>query len=902
MSNTPNRTTPALISVIFFLLVFSLPALSIENSEFWTGNQIGNWWNNEGTLSTHRATGGPGLEWPLGESTHVVFASGLWVLAGQVDGEVDVRSAATEFSTEYVPGPWGSDPEDLDNRIYKIVTAEGSNNPDWDLWPVDQGAPWIDVDEDGSYNPDVDEPDVKGDEYWWTIFNDGDESRHSNLWSTAPLDIEVEVELYGFGNPHPLENTLFYEITIQNAGTHQLDSVFVGIWEDLDMGRPQEQVGCSPELDMFYHYKSVLPDEYFGYTPPAAGYLILQGPVVQSPGDTAWVDGEALPDYRNQGMSSYTGFTVDQTFQDPENAIEAYNFLNGIDVFGNFITNPITAAPDPFSFNGDPLTQTGWLSTDLSSDRDWRGVMGSGPFSLAPGEEQHIVVGFLVSRGSDNWGSLAALWEEAELLHDVFDQQFQNLDQLTQISESNVPHNTESSGPLDVEFEIMDPSGDWQSPVTMYCQVNGSDFQVSLTNTAGDLWSGQIPNIGATSTTRLDYHLYQGSIFEQDPHWPPGAPYNQRQLILGPDLQAPLLAGLDQHYDVHYLLLFDKPVRIDTVHDDRFGIDEIWLNWTIGSSDIMTAPMSIMDSNEVYWEPNYVYETLLSDQASTPGDTIHYWVSATDGSQAGNLGESEHLYFVATEQEDIGDWDNAPDYYSIRDWIPFSQGSLVPFNDGVHNWGMTINEQLTDGDAHDDTMSMTRSLDLSAFDQGWLNIPMATIFTDSANYGLVQFKLDGNWQTVDSLVLTTQPAVFSYDLRDYLSDSFALRFIIHREDRTAYWIIDDVLLHQDPDLLSNDPGEVLALRFELQQNYPNPFNPETTIRYSLPVASDLGFVIYDVLGRRVREISIVGQAPGWHSLNWDGCDAAGRQLPTGIYIGHLAAGEYGQSIKMLILR
>ncbi len=41
--------------------------------------------------------------------------------------------------------------------------------------------------------------------------------------------------------------------------------------------------------------------------------------------------------------------------------------------------------------------------------------------------------------------------------------------------------------------------------------------------------------------------------------------------------------------------------------------------------------------------------------------------------------------------------------------------------------------------------------------------------------------------------------------------------------------------------------------FRLEQNYPNPFNPETSIRYSLPIDSEVKLSIYDLSGRLVEK-------------------------------------------------
>lgn len=91
--------------------------------------------------------------------------------------------------------------------------------------------------------------------------------------------------------------------------------------------------------------------------------------------------------------------------------------------------------------------------------------------------------------------------------------------------------------------------------------------------------------------------------------------------------------------------------------------------------------------------------------------------------------------------------------------------------------------------------------------------------------------------------------------------------------------------------------------FQLFQNYPNPFNPRTTIRYALPLPSDVQLVIYNFRGQRVRSAINGQQAAGIQQYVWDGRDDGGRQVASGIYIYQLttAIGQ-GSSRRMVLLR
>lgn len=108
-----------------------------------------------------------------------------------------------------------------------------------------------------------------------------------------------------------------------------------------------------------------------------------------------------------------------------------------------------------------------------------------------------------------------------------------------------------------------------------------------------------------------------------------------------------------------------------------------------------------------------------------------------------------------------------------------------------------------------------------------------------------------------------------------------------------------------PEIVDETPLEKtspLPESFELAQNYPNPFNPTTTIRYTLPEASDVELVIINVLGARVRTLVNSSQAAGEYSVVWDGRDQSGSQVSSGIYFYKMVAGGSSQTRKMVMMK
>jgi hypothetical protein len=94
---------------------------------------------------------------------------------------------------------------------------------------------------------------------------------------------------------------------------------------------------------------------------------------------------------------------------------------------------------------------------------------------------------------------------------------------------------------------------------------------------------------------------------------------------------------------------------------------------------------------------------------------------------------------------------------------------------------------------------------------------------------------------------------------------------------------------------------VLPTEFALDQNYPNPFNPTTTIKLAVPVASNYTVAIYNIAGQVIRTYSGFANA-GVESIVWDGKDASGNQVASGMYFYKAQAGEFSATKKMVLMK
>jgi len=91
--------------------------------------------------------------------------------------------------------------------------------------------------------------------------------------------------------------------------------------------------------------------------------------------------------------------------------------------------------------------------------------------------------------------------------------------------------------------------------------------------------------------------------------------------------------------------------------------------------------------------------------------------------------------------------------------------------------------------------------------------------------------------------------------------------------------------------------EIAPSVFLLAQNYPNPFNPTTTIKYQLPVSSNVTLKIYDVLGNEVATLLNEEKEAGTYEVMFEASNYS-----SGVYIYRLQAGFFVETKKMVLLR
>ena len=104
------------------------------------------------------------------------------------------------------------------------------------------------------------------------------------------------------------------------------------------------------------------------------------------------------------------------------------------------------------------------------------------------------------------------------------------------------------------------------------------------------------------------------------------------------------------------------------------------------------------------------------------------------------------------------------------------------------------------------------------------------------------------------------------------------------------------------DVKDETSGRGRPSEFTLLQNFPNPFNQTTKIEFTLPKSGFVSLNIYDILGRKVRNLVSEHLSSGYKSVLWDGKNDSGKDAASGIYFYQLTAGNSSGTKRLVLLK
>ncbi len=379
-----------------------------------------------------------------GNGPIAIYAGGLWM--GGFDPAGNLKVAAAGYGrgsgqTDYWPGPlsqvgittidhcanfdrfwqvtgvqidahqadW-ADNGQIDGQVPpNILGWPGQGNPHFEgmfgflLPSTPQGlAPFFDVDADGVYDPmKGDLPDIHGaDQGIWWVFNDNG-GVHSESNGDA-LQFEVQALAYAYASSEDaINNATFYDFKFINRAIESIDSAYVGLWIDHDLGcTTNDFFGSDPDRDLVFVYNEEQEDGELGNcqcfnsnvqsycdTPPVLAIKVLEG--------TKRIDqntGQVMDNGLSNFMYYNHSFNTPPGTSAPQLTNEFYHYLTGSWRDGTPLTkggsgyDPASTDVSHHVFSNPPNDPGGWsMCTEPSIPEDRRILLSSGPFELPPG-------------------------------------------------------------------------------------------------------------------------------------------------------------------------------------------------------------------------------------------------------------------------------------------------------------------------------------------------------------------------------------------------------------------------------------------------------------------------------------------------------------------------------------
>ncbi|HXS35142.1 MAG TPA: hypothetical protein VN721_00465, partial [Flavipsychrobacter sp.] len=283
---------------------------------------------------------------------------------------------------------------------------KGASGSPINLIPGRTYAPFVDVNGDNKYNPaDGDYPDINGDQYLWWVFNDAGNNKLQS--QTAAIGLEVQANSFAYSTNDALNDATFIDYKIYNRGPIELDSAYMAVWDDADLGWAfDDYIGCDTSRGLGIDYNGKTFDGSgqagtYGAVIPIIGLDFFKGPI----NTTTTSGGQVIN--KQLKMTNFTYYNNDfSQIGNPSNGQQIYGYMTGSIITGQRFSDDFKGAGQVsvgygsgpisnFVYTGDPVPKDGQWSECTCGDNpaDRRFILSSGPFSLLPGAFQDITVG-----------------------------------------------------------------------------------------------------------------------------------------------------------------------------------------------------------------------------------------------------------------------------------------------------------------------------------------------------------------------------------------------------------------------------------------------------------------------------------------------------------------------------
>ncbi len=286
----------------------------------------------------------------------------------------------------------------------------------------------------------------------------------------------------------------------------------------------------------------------------------------------------------------------------------------------------------------------------------------------------------------------------------------------------------------------------------------------------------------------------------------------------------------------------------------------------------VTVPWELVGSNSGN-PPHQITGSVVFNQT---GPSV--WVVSPNGGEAWAIGEEHQieiqaqfgpeLVTIALQREPGGPWETlATDVPTLDGGLTWTVTGPITASARVM---VTDQEDPSLTDTSDEVFTIFRPLD-------WIQLDNYQGIVEQGSTANIQVTLDATGLTDD--------------------------------DYTAHLVVissagDPVVVPVTLTVFSGatDVPEDLPTVLALEGNFPNPFNPRTAISFALPREGQVRLNVYNVEGRRIATLLDEPLTAGRHHVIWDGRDASGQTVASGVYFYRLETGAETLSGKMVLMK
>jgi len=479
------------------------------------------------------------------------------------------------------------------------------------------------------------------------------------------------------------------------------------------------------------------------------------------------------------------------------------------------------------------------------------------------------------------------------------------------VTHTPLPNTQNVTGPYAVNC-VITLAGNPISSTKLYWSRNNPTVtdSVTMTNTSGTNWTGNIPGNGTNATYR--YYIKTIDNAGLVGKHPNNAPTSLNTFTaMATDTSKPVIT----HTAIGNTPKAMWPVTVTANATDNIGIDSVWVRWYKNNTSNYKQFKLLLTSGTTY---SAAFNSVNADVAF--GDSIFYRIIAQDAS-AQHLKDSTALIkftIINLVNACIGTGTTSSNYPFTTYWM-----------DGRTQMLFTSTELLASGLGSGNSLTRlgfnvisNATLPMNGFNvrfqnttttsiTGWVTSGWTTGYTGT-------YTVPGTgWQYIDMtspyFVYTGQNLLIEicYDNTTYTDYSTVnstaasgMTWGYYTDNTSGCSMTGGASIVNRPNVCItgtvlgvNNISSAVPNRYSLSQNYPNPFNPVSRINFAIPKQGLVSLKVFDVLGREVRTLVNEVKAPGTYSVDFNGVD-----LSSGVYFYRLESNGFTDIKRMMLIK